>query len=80
VALARAQLATGDRAGARDSIDKALAMPLKNAQLFAVAAAVYAANGDTTRAGEFDEQARGLDPRIDGPPDAATSADAATKP
>ena len=53
VMLAEAQLAAGDKAGAKAAIDKALAMPAKNAELFWVASKVYGPSskrGTTLRA------------------------------
>jgi tetratricopeptide (TPR) repeat protein len=64
VALARAQVLTGRAALARAAIDKALAMPVVSALLFATAAATYRAAGDAPRAQAFRERAEKLNPRI----------------
>ena len=65
VALARAQLATGDAAGARVSVEKAIAMPLVSAELYWTAARVYAAAGDAMRRDDFAAKAKALNPIIE---------------
>jgi tetratricopeptide (TPR) repeat protein len=64
VALARAELAMGQLAEARTSIDKALAMPLVSASLFWTAAQVYASGPDAAKAPAFRARAEKLNPRI----------------
>jgi tetratricopeptide (TPR) repeat protein len=64
-ALARAQLANGDATGAKQSIDKALAMPLKSGELFWTGARVYAKLGDTPKSEELAAKARAFNPAID---------------
>lgn len=63
VALATALLATGDMAGARAAIDKALAMQAKNAELYWVAGQVYGkAKDGKTRAAGYRKQALAINP------------------
>jgi tetratricopeptide (TPR) repeat protein len=64
-ALAKAQLANGMTAEARATIDKALAMPVRSAALFATAARAYRAIGDAAAADRFRDQARRLNPRVE---------------
>jgi tetratricopeptide (TPR) repeat protein len=64
VALADAQLADGSVSDAKKSIDRALAMPLKNAKLSWIASQVYGKLGDTARAEAFKNAALALNPRI----------------
>lgn len=63
VALANARLANGDKAGAKDAIDKALAMPLRSATLFSTASKIYAAIGDEKAARDHMANAKKLNPR-----------------
>ena len=65
VALARAQLATGHAAEARESIDKALALPPVSALRDWTAARAYALVGDDARARELSANARAMNPIID---------------
>jgi tetratricopeptide (TPR) repeat protein len=64
VALARAELANGRKDDAKASIDKALAMPLVSADLFATASRVYRAIGDAKAADAFRARAAAIDPRV----------------
>jgi tetratricopeptide (TPR) repeat protein len=63
VALAGAELENGHLPAAKKAIDQALAMPVVSASLFATAARVYDKSGDATKAGEFRDRAKKLDPR-----------------
>jgi hypothetical protein len=63
--LAPPQHATGDAAGAKKTIDRALATPVKTAKLFWTAARVYDSSGDTRAAEDFRAKARAIDPRIE---------------
>ena len=63
-ALARAEHASHLSAEAKASIDKALAMPVRSAELFSTASKIYAAAGDTTKSAVFLAQAKALNPRI----------------
>src|SRR5262249_41151999 len=65
VALARAELAAGEVAAARSSIDHALAMPVRAASLYRTASLVYRREGDAKAADAFAERARKLNPRIE---------------
>jgi tetratricopeptide (TPR) repeat protein len=64
VALAEAELASGLTVDARKSIDRALAMPLKNAKLSKVAADIYAKQGDAAKAEAFRRDALAMNPTI----------------
>lgn len=65
VALARAQLATTDVKGAQASIEKALAMPIKSAELYWTAARVYTSVKDAAKASEFAAKAKAFNPAIE---------------
>jgi tetratricopeptide (TPR) repeat protein len=65
VALARAQLANKDPKSAQASIDKALAMPIKSAELYWTAARVYASVGDPAKASDFSAKAKAFNPLIE---------------
>ncbi len=65
VALARAQLATNDAKGAQASIEKALAMPIKSAELYWTAARVYTSVKDAAKASEFSTKAKAFNPAIE---------------
>jgi tetratricopeptide (TPR) repeat protein len=67
VALARAELASGAVQNAHTSIDKALAMPVVSASLFATASAIYRHAGETEKADAFRARARALNPREEEP-------------
>jgi tetratricopeptide (TPR) repeat protein len=64
-ALARAQLANGDVPGAKESIDKALAMPVKSGELFWTAARVYTLLKDDAKAKSLASDAKAFNPRIE---------------
>lgn len=64
-ALARAELANKQASEAKVSIDKALAMPLKNAELFFTASKIYEATGDATAGASYLARAKALNPRVD---------------
>ncbi|HVO31952.1 MAG TPA: hypothetical protein VMV18_14505 [bacterium] len=64
IPLASAQLAAGDIAGAKATIEKALATPVKTARLFWTAARVMEAAGETERATELRARALALNPRV----------------
>lgn len=63
VALARAQLDAGDLADAKATIEKALAMPVVSAKLFAIASRVEERLGDAAKARAHRERALALSPR-----------------
>lgn len=63
-ALAHAELENKQTAEAKASIDKALAMPIKSADLFFTASKVYEASGDTAAAATYLTRAKALNPRI----------------
>ncbi|MEO6572311.1 MAG: hypothetical protein ABIP89_00635, partial [Polyangiaceae bacterium] len=65
VALARAQLANADAKGAQASIEKALAMPIKSAELYWTAARVYTSVGDAAKASDFAAKAKAFNPLIE---------------
>ena len=62
--LATARLGVDDIAGAQAIIDQALATPWVSAELFAVAAQVYKAQGDAAKAATLRQQANAINPRI----------------
>jgi tetratricopeptide (TPR) repeat protein len=62
VLLARAQLGAGKARAARKTVEAALATPIRMADLHAVAAKVYAATGDKTKADAQRDAARALNP------------------
>jgi tetratricopeptide (TPR) repeat protein len=64
VALARAKLANGDVTGAKGDIEKALAMPVVSALLYATAARVYTLVKDEGKHAEYASKARTLDAHI----------------
>ena len=63
-ALSRAELAAGDVDGANASIEKALAMPLKCAGLYWVAARVYERRNDVPKSEEHDRKAHEENPKV----------------
>lgn len=65
VALARAELANGRTAEAKAAIDRALAMPVRSAELFATAAAIHRKTGDLAAANGYRDQARRMNPRVE---------------
>jgi tetratricopeptide (TPR) repeat protein len=65
VALARAQLANGDAKGAQASIEKALAMPVKSAELYWTAARVSTGANDAAKASDFAAKAKAFNPAIE---------------
>jgi tetratricopeptide (TPR) repeat protein len=62
ISLARAYLQAGRVDAALEAITQALQTPWRTAELYAVAAAVYAANGDAAAAGTARAQALAIDP------------------
>jgi tetratricopeptide (TPR) repeat protein len=66
-ALANAELANKQAPDAKASIDKALAMPLRSADLFFTASKVHAATGDAASSATYLARAKALNPRIDRP-------------
>ena len=65
VALARAELLNGRTDDAKKSIDRALAMPVRSAQLFWTASRIYGRLGDARSADAFRARAKSLNPRIE---------------
>jgi tetratricopeptide (TPR) repeat protein len=65
VAVATALLATGRAPAACETIEKALAMPLKSAKLYWTAARAYALTGDAAKARDFAARARALNAKIE---------------
>lgn len=63
--LAEAQLAAGKPADALATIEAALATPMRSADLHATAAAIYAANGDETKAQAQREAAMAINPKVE---------------
>lgn len=61
-ALARAELANGLADAARISIDKALRMPIKSADLFFTASRIY--EGDAAASASYLARAKTMNPRI----------------
>ena len=66
-ALARAELENKQASEAKVSIDKALAMPIKSADLFWAASKIYASTGDAAASASYLARAKALNPRIDKP-------------
>ena len=64
-ARANAELANGLVADAKTSIDKALGMPVKSAELFWVASRVHATLGAAAASTSFLARAKTLNPRIE---------------
>jgi predicted Zn-dependent protease len=65
ILLARARLRAGDPKGARQTIEAALATPVRTAELHAVAAAIYRALDNETRAVEHRAEAIAINPAIE---------------